>query len=126
MDFIKSLLEVLAFPLLCITIRHVIEYLKFKRSQMEVDAEKVKYQTYLDEALEAIYKSVKKVNQTFVDTLKAQGKFDAEAQSQAFATAWEDAIILMGKEAVEFLMDKMDDFELWMEVQVEAAVNDNK
>lgn len=126
MDFIKSLLEILAFPLLCITLRHTIEYLKFKRGQMEADAEKVKYQTYLENALNAIYKSVKKVNQTFVDSLKAQGRFDATAQSQAFATAWDDAITLMGKEAVEFLMDKMDDFELWMEVQVEAAVNENK
>lgn len=126
MDFIRSLVEVLAFPLLCIALHHAIEYLKFKRSQMETDSKQAEYQTYLEDALTAIYKSVRKVNQTFVDSLKAQGKFDAEAQSIAFATACDDAIALMGKEAVKFLMDKMDDFELWMKVQVEAAVNENK
>lgn len=126
MDFIKSLMEVLLFPCLCTLLLHGVQFIKVKLNQMEVDADHALYQTYLADALDAVYKSVVKVNQTYVESLKAQDKFTNEAQSIAFKTACQTALALMGEEAVAYLDSAMDDFDLWMQVQIEAAVNDNK
>ena len=126
MDFLIKLIEVLLFPCLSYLMLQVVKYLEVKRSQIAEDADKAKYQAYYDGALEAITKSVVMVNQTFVESLKKQGKFDAEAQEEAFQDACETAMILMGEEVVEFLQDQMDNFGLWLKVQVEASVNENK
>lgn len=126
MDFLIQLIEVLVLPCLGLLMLQGVQYLKLKRSQMEEDADNQKYQAYYDSALEAITKSVVMVNQTFVDALKNKGEFDADAQKVAFHKACENALTLMGDEAAAFLENAMKDFDLWLEVQVEASVNEHK
>lgn len=126
MDFIKSLFEVIMLPCLSILFVYVIQLIKIKLNQIEVSADKELYQTYLQDALDAICKGVIAVNQTYVDNLKATNSFTDEAQSEAFRKACQIALELMGEEKVAYLDKMMDNFELWMQVQIEAAVNKNK
>ena len=46
------------------------------------NAESVRLKTYITEAAEAIAAAVAATNQTYVDSLKSAGKFDADAQRQ--------------------------------------------
>lgn len=119
MEFILSLLEVIMLPCLCMLILSGVEYIKARNDQLQ-------HKTYLEDALDAIYKSVMKVNQTYVDALKSQGNFTADAQATAYKTAWSTALQMMGQDVVAHLENTMDDFALWLEVQIEAAVNANK
>ena len=126
MDFVIQLIAVLLLPCVGLLMMQGVQYLKQKCSQMQDDAGAHKYQVYIDSALDAITKSVLMVNQTFVEALKSKGEFDADSQTVAFKKACQAAITLIGAEAVEFLEDKMDNFQLWLEVQIEASVNKNK
>lgn len=126
MDFLIKLIEVLVLPCVGLLMMQGVQYLKLKRSQMKEDADNNKYQKYYDSALDAITKSVVMVNQTFVESLKNKGEFDADNQVVAFQKACDAALTLMGDEAIAFLQAEMKDFKLWLEVQVEASVNANK
>ena len=126
MDFLIQLIQVLVLPCLGILILSGVQYLRLKSTQITEDADKQKYQAFYEDALDAITKSVVMVNQTFVETLKNKGTFDADSQAIAFQKAKDTALALSGQEAVEFLEDAMKDFELWLKVQIEASVNEHK
>jgi hypothetical protein len=66
------------------------------------------------------------VNQTFVETLKQQGAFDAAAMEKSFSLAREKAIAILGEAAKEELRLVTGDLEAWIEAKIEVYVNRNK
>lgn len=77
-------------------------------------------------ALSAVYQAVTYVNQTFVDSLKKSGNFDAEAQKAAFLSAKDAAMGLMDDATIKFIKKSYGDIDKWLDVQIEAAVKDSK
>lgn len=65
-------------------------------------------------------------NQTYVDSLKAQGKFDAEAQKKAFNMTLTAVLSILNDEAKEYLTAIYGDLNTYITKQIEAAVNKNK
>ena len=65
-------------------------------------------------------------NQTYVDSLKAQGKFDAEAQKKAFNMTLTAVLSILNDEAKEYLTAVYGDLNTYITKQIEAAVNKNK
>ena len=64
--------------------------------------------------------------QTYVDSLKAQGKFDTEAQKEAFNRTYEAVVKLLTKEAEEYLNIAIGDLNLYITQRIESEVNLNK
>ena len=64
--------------------------------------------------------------QTYVDSLKKQGAFDAEAQKAAFKMTYEAVIKLLTDEATEYLNAAVGDLNLYITQKIEAEVNLNK
>ena len=75
---------------------------------------------------ETITKCVIATNQTYVETLKKQGKFDEEAQKIAFQKTYEAVIAIINDDAVEYLTAAMGDFKTFLMESIEAEVNENK
>lgn len=65
-------------------------------------------------------------NQTYVDSLKAQGKFDLEAQQVAFTMTYEAVLELLSDEAKKYLIEAFGDLEAYITKQIEAEVNIQK
>ena len=65
-------------------------------------------------------------NQTYVETLKKQGKFDLEAQKIAFEKTKDAVLDLLNVEAKEYLLAVEDDLDAYINNQIEVAVNLNK
>ena len=65
-------------------------------------------------------------NQTYVDSLKAQGKFDTEAQKKAFNMTLTAVLSILNDEAKEYLTAIYGDLNTYITKQIEAAVNKNK
>lgn len=126
MDFVQQIFELLIFPSLAVLCSFGVWYLKYRVEAIKQQLENDKYNKYIDMATNAICSSVIMLNQTYVQSLKEQGAFDKEAQARAFSAACNNAMTLMGSEAVTFLREAMDDFDLWLKTQVEATVNLNK
>ena len=65
-------------------------------------------------------------NQTYVESLKKQGKFDAEAQKVAFNQTYEAVMCILSEEAKEYLNEAVGDLNLYITQKIEAEVQLNK
>lgn len=67
---------------------------------------------------------VQEVNQTFVESLKKEGKFDAEAQREAFELAFEKIKKLTTDKVIKVINElSNDNFEEYIKTQIENQVN---
>lgn len=73
-----------------------------------------------------IQQTVIATNQTYVESLKAQGKFDAEAQKTAFQMTYDAVIKTLGNEAQQYLSEAVGDLNDYIKNAIEAQVNVNK
>ena len=69
---------------------------------------------------------VKTTNQTYVDSLKQQGKFDEEAQKVAFQKSLNAVLALLTKEAKEYLTAAYGDLNLYLTNKIESTVEKEK
>lgn len=67
---------------------------------------------------------VQEVNQTFVESLKKEGKFDVEAQREAFELASEKIKKLTTDKVIKVINElSNDNFEEYIKTQIENQVN---
>lgn len=81
---------------------------------------------YLEKAEELVLDCVKKVNQTFVDSLKKEGKFDMDAQKLAFTMCADEVNKLISSEMKEAVALAYNDFNEWLNTKIDAKVADAK
>lgn len=74
-------------------------------------------------ATEIVINAVKSVFQTYVDSLKKEGKFDKESQLIALNKAKDVAISQMTEEVKEFIRDNYGDLDSWLNTQIEATID---
>lgn len=121
-EFVKNLLTtvVLALGTALSTLIGIL----FKRLTDWV-AEKAKGQKY-KRTLETIEASIRSavlmVQQTFVDNLKKEGKFDSEAQAKALELAVKTATSQINDEMKKVIEELFGDIEEWLKTQIEAFI----
>lgn len=81
-----------------------------------------KLRAVLDAALDVIQKSVLAIQQTFVEQLKKDGKFDKEAQKEALKKSVNLALANLSDEAKKILEENFGNLEEWLTMQIEALV----
>lgn len=62
-------------------------------------------------------------NQTYVDSLKEQGKFDAEAQKIAFQKTYDSVMQILTEDAVKYLNEALGDLDKYVNTMIESQVN---
>ena len=65
-------------------------------------------------------------NQTYVETLKKEGKFDAEAQKKAFEETKNAVLTILSEDAKKYLSNAIGDLQVYMTKKIEAEVKLNK
>jgi len=78
------------------------------------------------DAYNTVQKVVLFVMQTYVDTLKTKGEFDAMAQEEAFKMAKKRATELINDTAKEVINEKYGNFATWLDTQIEHSVRVSK
>lgn len=73
-------------------------------------------------AEEIVGKVVPFVNQTYVDQLKSDGKFDAKAQAEAFRLAVEESKKLIKPDIIKLINEVYGDFDEWLTVTIESII----
>lgn len=77
---------------------------------------------YIDDALGVVESAVTFINQTYVNGLKEEGKFDKAAQEKAFSMCKEYVLKLLSEAAKNEIIKSCDDLETWVRVQIESMV----
>jgi hypothetical protein len=81
-----------------------------------------KLRAVLDAVLDIVQKSVLAIQQTFVEQLKKDGKFDKEKQQEALKKAVDLALSNISAEAKKILEENFGNLEDWLTMQIEALV----
>ena len=77
---------------------------------------------FLNTALSIITDVVKQTYQTYVESLKAEGKFDASAQKVALEKAVNAIKGLLSEKVQNYIAENYGDAEKWITTQVESAI----
>ena len=77
----------------------------------------------LTTATDIVINAVRSVFQTYVDSLKASGSFDAHAQNVALAKAKDIALEQMNDEVKEFISKNYGSVDAWLTTTIESTIN---
>lgn len=125
-ELISNIFQVCLLPLLGILTRYLVAFIAMKSEEMKQKTNNETAQKYLQMATDTITACVIATNQTYVESLKAQGKFDKEAQEVAFNKTLEAVLALMNEEVKEYITEVFGDLNTYLTTQIEAAVNGTK
>ena len=80
----------------------------------------------LTKGFQILMDSVNYVQQTYVDSLKNQEKFTAEAQKEAFELAKKRAIELMNQHTQDVITHIYGNLDTYIDTMIESIINQNK
>lgn len=130
---LNEIFQVCIIPLLGILTTYLVKYIKIKSEEIKLNNQKnedaaynEKLNKYITMLTDTITKCVIATNQTYVEELKKQGKFDEEAQKIAFEKTLFAVQGLLTDEAKQYLEAFYGDLSTYLETAIEAAVNNNK
>lgn len=126
LELLYDIFEVCVIPLLGVLTVYAVKFIKVKSEEIQLLSENELIDKYVGIAADTISACVLATNQTYVDTLKAQGKFDAEAQKEAFQKTADAVKTLLSDEAKAILSEAFGDLEVYITTQIEASVKFNK
>lgn len=125
-QLIAEIINVCIIPLLSVLVAYLVKYINVKSKELENQMDNDTAKKYVNLLTKTITDCVIATNQTYVETLKKQGKFDAEAQKEAFNMTLTAVQGLLTDEAKKYLSEIYGDLNAYITSQIEASVNKNK
>ena len=126
LQMLSQIFEVCVIPLLGILTAYLVQYIATKKDALIKQNDNALAAKYITMLSKTITDCVIATNQTYVDSLKTQGKFDAEAQKKAFNMTLTAVLSILNDKAKEYLTAVYGDLNTYITKQIEAAVNKNK
>ena len=126
MELITQIFEVCIIPLLGVLTTFLVRYINAKMKTLVNTISDEKQKKYIEMLNNTITDCVIATTQTYVDTLKKQGKFDKEAQEQAFLMTFNAVSDLLTEESKKYLNEAIEDLDLYIKQKIESEVNINK
>lgn len=125
-ELVAQIFQLCIIPLLGVLTTFIVTWLNSKKQALKQQTDNQLEQKYLDMLDKTITDCVIAMNQTYVNSLKQQGKFDAEAQKKAFADVYNKVISILGQEAVGYLNSAVGDLSEYITSKIEKEVSANK
>ena len=125
-DLITSIFQVCIIPLLSVLTAFFVKWVNVKSNEIKVNIDDATLVKYIDMLNSTITDCVIATNQTYVEALKQQGKFDIEAQKTAFQMTSKAVLDILSDDAKEYLSVALGDLQTYIANRVEAEVKLNK
>lgn len=122
MNILSQLFEIVIFPLLGIGTAYLIMLIKSKIQELKQKKDNELYHKYLTMLENTIIDCVLATTQTYVEALKNEGKFDADAQKIAFTKTYTNVMNILSNDAKEYLETALGDLETYVYNKIEAEV----
>lgn len=122
MMILSQLFEIVIFPLLTIGTIYLINLIKIKIQELKQRKDDELYVKYLGMLETTIIDCVLSTTQTYVEALKKEGKFDADAQKVAFTKTYTNVMNILNKDAKKYLEEAIGDLETYVYNKIEAEV----
>lgn len=102
---------------------YLLTYINKKKLALQQEMDNELVTKYTDMLEDTIIQCVRATNQTFVESLKKEGKFDEVAQKEAFTRTFNNVMAILNTDCYEFLAEMTGDIEKYIENKIEAEVN---
>ena len=126
MNVLKNVFELVIFPVLSIGGIYLTYLISVKIKELKQKSDNELTNKYLSMLDNTISSCVLATTQTYVDTLKKEGKFDLEAQKNAFKQTYEAVMKVLTDEAIKYITTSVGDLDTYVTNKIEAEVQINK
>ena len=125
-ELLIQIFQICIIPLLGLLTSFFIKWVNVKSIEIKDNINNATLNKYIDMLTQTISDCVIATNQTYVENLKQQGKFDEEAHKEAFKLTYNAVITILSKDAQEYLSSAIGDLNTYITKKIEAEVNLNK
>ena len=121
-----EILQVCVIPLLGVLTAYAIKFINFKSLEIQNQVNNDLADKYIAMITDTISACVMATNQTYVEVLKKQNAFTAEAQKEAFNLTYNAVMSILTDDAKDYLAEIYGDVSAYITNKIEAEVNINK
>lgn len=125
-ELLAQIFKICIIPLLAVLTRYAVKFFQAKSDELTQRTNNEIAEKYAKLITDTITDCVIATNQTYVDSLKKQGKFDGEAQKQAFQETYAAVMEVLSEDAKTYIEETMGDLQTYLIKRIEATVNANK
>lgn len=124
---IMNIIETCVFtPLLIAISSFIIAFLHKQTIKLQERVKDEKVKDLIETANSIVEQSVTAVTQTYVDSLKADGVFDKDAQDIAFNKAKDSIYTLFTQDIINAIKDNYGSLDEWITTKIEESISKNK
>ena len=125
-EIISAVFELCILPLLLILTKYAVQFIGVKTKELTAKSDSDREKKYITMISTTVSDCVIATNQTYVESLKKQGKFDKEAQIVAFNKTKEAVLQILSADAIEYIHETTNDVDVYLTQLIEAQVNKTK
>lgn len=125
-EMLNYVLYVVLTVIMPVVATYVVNLIKAKIKESNIIADATKNEDLskiVEGALSDVMDAVLYINQIYVDSLKSSGRFDKEAQEEAFNRAYVEAMNMISDEAKKVIEQLYGSFDKWLKLKIESSVN---
>ena len=125
-ETLNQIFQLFVIPILGILAAFVVEFLRVKSKEIINKLDNDVAKKYTEMITNTIVDCVIATNQTYVEALKKQGKFDENSQKVAFEKTLNAVLGILSEEAKNYIKETTGDLNLYLSQLIEAEVNKAK
>ena len=125
-NVLEQVFELLIYPVIGIAGVYLTYLASVKIAELKQKTNDETARKYLSLLDDTIANAVLATTQTYVESLKKQGKFDADAQKEAFMQTYDAVTKGLTEEAVKYITVSVGDLDTYVTNKIEATVKMSK
>lgn len=121
-DIVIDIIQICIIPLLGIITKYLVDFLQAKRDEINDKIDNETTEKYTKMIFDTVTACVIATNQTYVNSLKEQGKFDEEAQKKAFDMTMSAVLDILSEDVKKYMKEFAGDLNAYLTNLIEAQV----
>jgi hypothetical protein len=126
LPLLYEILQVCVIPLLGVLTAYLVKFINVKSVEIQANVDNDMADKYIKMVADTVSACVIATNQTYVEALKKNNAFTAEAQKEAFNLTYNAVMAILTNEAKEYLAEIYGDVAAYITNKIEAEVNISK
>lgn len=126
LSLLYEILQVCVIPLLGVLTAYVVKFINAKSAEIQHKVDNDNADKYIAMVADTISACVIATNQTYVEALKKDNAFTAEAQKEAFNLTYNAVMNILTEDAKKYLTEIYGDVTTYITNKIEAEVNLSK
>ena len=122
LEILGKIFEIAIFPAISAAAIYFITWINAKKQELLKKAKSETEAKYIEMLDKTITECVLATSQTYVKALKAEGKFDDEAQKAAFKKTFDAVMAVLTDDAKKYLGEAVKDLTVYITNKIEANI----